>query len=100
MSKFIRIKNELPELLEAVCRHDDCPNWLSDEIWNAFNNRMNGTADTAAFFRYALTEADDEDCPICDRPMQGKYSHSECEKRKKVGKHAPLKLVSKSELLQ
>ncbi len=37
--KTDRIKNDLPELLEAVCNHKDCPEWLSDAIWDAVSER-------------------------------------------------------------
>jgi hypothetical protein len=46
----------MPELLEAVCNHDDCPDWLQDVIWNGFNNRMNGSGISAGYFRFALGE--------------------------------------------
>lgn len=35
----ITVKNELPELLEAVCNHPDCEDWLKDAIWDAVNNQ-------------------------------------------------------------
>ena len=37
MPKKIKVKNELPELLEAVCTHKDCPEWLKLGIWEAVN---------------------------------------------------------------
>ncbi|HEX8286785.1 MAG TPA: hypothetical protein VF556_02250 [Pyrinomonadaceae bacterium] len=55
----ITIKNELPELLEAVCNHADCPGWLQDVIWNGFNNRIDATGLSAHWFRYALGELKD-----------------------------------------
>jgi len=32
----IKIKNALPELLETVCNHKDCPDWLKEGIWDLF----------------------------------------------------------------
>ena len=51
MSRYIRIKNELPELLEAVCYHKDCPNWLKDAIWDAVNNQDQTCIFTADYWR-------------------------------------------------
>ncbi len=50
----IRIKNELPELLEAVCGHTDCPEWLSDGIWDSINDKGGAVLYTANHFRAAL----------------------------------------------
>lgn len=47
----IRIKNELPELLEAVCYHDDCPEWLRDAIWDAFNGQEMCISFSASWWR-------------------------------------------------
>jgi hypothetical protein len=47
----IKIKNELPELLEAVCNHEDCPEWLTDAIWDAFNNQTMYCTYSADFWR-------------------------------------------------
>ena len=51
MSKCIRVKNELPELLEAVCYHEDCPTWLKDAIWDAVNNQDQICIFTADYWR-------------------------------------------------
>ncbi len=37
--KIVRIKNELPELVEAICMHKDCPEWLYDGIWDLINDK-------------------------------------------------------------
>lgn len=47
----IRVKNELPELLEAVWNHDDCPEWLAEAIWDAFSNRDMKMIGTANYWR-------------------------------------------------
>ncbi len=47
----IKIKNELPELLEAICNHKDCPEWLTDAIWEAFNNQNIAVNYSATFWR-------------------------------------------------
>ncbi len=54
MTKTIRIKNELPELLEAVCTHNDCPEWLADTIWESFNNQGMSVTFSANFWRAQL----------------------------------------------
>jgi hypothetical protein len=53
-SKTIKIKNELPELLEAVCRHRDCEDWLRDAIWDAFNNQTMSVLFTASYWRTSM----------------------------------------------
>jgi hypothetical protein len=50
----IKIKNKLPELLEAVCNHADCPEWLTDAIWDAFNNQHIAANYSATFWRAQL----------------------------------------------
>ena len=52
--KTDRIKNELPELLEAICRHKDCPEWLYDGIWDLINDKGGAVLYTANHFRAAL----------------------------------------------
>ncbi len=47
-------KNELPELLEAICRHPDCPEWLYDGIWDLINDKGGAVLYTANHFRAAL----------------------------------------------
>ncbi len=47
----ITIKNELPELLEAICTHPDCPEWLQDAIWESFQNRTDLVIYTASWWR-------------------------------------------------
>lgn len=42
---------KLPELLEAVCTHPDCPGWLQDAIWDAFGNQPLGITFTAAYWQ-------------------------------------------------
>ncbi|MDQ3712213.1 MAG: hypothetical protein M3388_08355 [Acidobacteriota bacterium] len=51
MSNKIKIKNEVPELLEAVCIHKDCPEWLKEAIWEAFNNQNIKATFTADYWR-------------------------------------------------
>jgi hypothetical protein len=52
--KTVRIKNELPELLEAICRHEDCPEWLYEGIWDLINDKGGAVLYTANHFRAAL----------------------------------------------
>jgi hypothetical protein len=47
----IKIKNKLPELLEAVCNHKDCPEWLQDGIWDLFGNQHHRVTFTANYWR-------------------------------------------------
>ena len=53
-NKYIRVKNELPELLEAVCAHPDCRAWLKDAIWDAFSAQDLDVTFTAAYWRSSL----------------------------------------------
>jgi hypothetical protein len=53
-SQYVKIKNELPELIEAVCNHPDCPDWLADGIWDAFDNQDRGVVFSAAYWRASL----------------------------------------------
>lgn len=48
------VKNNLPELLEAVCTHEDCPDWLSGMIWDKLNDRSQFDAYSASYFRHML----------------------------------------------
>jgi hypothetical protein len=57
-TKTIRIKNELPELLEAVCTHEDCPDWLSEAIWDAVNYKNGKMSYSVDYFRFALANAE------------------------------------------
>jgi hypothetical protein len=52
--KYIAVKNKLPELLEAVCYHKDCPRWLKNTIWDKFNNQTATLNFTAAHWRSML----------------------------------------------
>jgi hypothetical protein len=52
--KTERIKNELPELLEAVCGHPDCPEWLYDGVWDLIGDKGGAVLYTANHFRAAL----------------------------------------------
>ena len=49
-ARMIRVKNDVPHLLEAVCCHPDCPDWIEDAIWNAFNNQVENTPLTATYW--------------------------------------------------
>ncbi len=53
----VRIKNELPELLEAVINHPDCPDWLRESIWESINENSRVTF-SADYIRLALASAD------------------------------------------
>jgi hypothetical protein len=80
MNNTIRIKNELPELLEAVCEHPKCPEWLRFAIWDAFAEHNTQTSFKADHWRAVLNNPDlvMEDrreigmCqyPYCDRDME------------------------------
>jgi hypothetical protein len=48
------VKNELPELLSAVCNHDDCPEWLKDAIWDTINDKTELDAFAPGYFREML----------------------------------------------
>lgn len=48
---MIRIKNELPELLEALCTHPDCPDFIQDAIWDAVSDRATSVTFSAAHWR-------------------------------------------------
>ncbi len=48
------IKNALAELLEAVCGHTDCPEWLAVGIWDLINDKGGAVLYTANHFRAAL----------------------------------------------
>ena len=37
--KTVRIKNDLPHLLAALCAHPDCPEELKDAVWDTINDR-------------------------------------------------------------
>jgi hypothetical protein len=55
----IKIKNELPELLEAVCDHKDCPEWLKDGIWELFSNQTQSVVYSASWWRCQFEAIDD-----------------------------------------
>lgn len=52
--KNIKVKNTLPDLLEAVCQHKDCPDWLSDGIWDLVNDQPSSTVFTSSYWQYAF----------------------------------------------
>ena len=52
----LRLKNELPELLEAVCLHKDCPEWLALAIWDACAEQNLAVIFTADYWRSRLAE--------------------------------------------
>jgi hypothetical protein len=52
----IRVKNEMPELLEALCEHPDCPDWLKDGIWDVFNDQSITVSYKAAYWRSMLND--------------------------------------------
>lgn len=35
----------VPHLIDALWHHPKCPRWLQDEIWDAVNNRINGSTE-------------------------------------------------------
>ena len=49
-AKTIRVKNDLPHLLEAVCSHPECPDWLMEGIWDAFNSQSLSVIYTATYW--------------------------------------------------
>lgn len=51
------IKNTLPRLLEAVTTHQDCPELLQIDIWNAVNDNTNIPADAADYYALMLEYA-------------------------------------------
>ncbi len=64
MPKKIKIKNSVPHLLSAVCRHKDCPAWLDDEIWKAVNSYADipptSPEQFAVMLAYAPTRRDEQ----------------------------------------
>ncbi len=70
----ITIKNELPELLEAVCEHPKCPEWLKHDIWDSFSNRNTSLSYKAAHWASVLDGLDgeelkdDRETGICQNP--------------------------------
>ena len=52
--KRITLKNELPELIEAVCNHEHCPKWLYDGIWDLFNEQNQCVNYSATYWRAAF----------------------------------------------
>ncbi len=57
----ITIKNELPELLEAVCEHPKCPEWLKHDIWDSFSNRNSTMSYKAIHWASVLDNLDDHE---------------------------------------
>ncbi len=55
-----RFKNELPELLEAVINHPDCPDWLRESIWECINDHSRITF-SADYIRLALASAETDE---------------------------------------
>jgi hypothetical protein len=53
----ITIKNELPELLEAVCEHPKCPEWLKHDIWDSFTEHHGAITYKADWWRAILVDA-------------------------------------------
>ncbi len=71
----IKIKNELPELLEAVCLHKDCPEWLRDDIWESFNNQSGRVTFAADWWRGQLASIPTEQDLL--RRMEAQNNESE-----------------------
>jgi hypothetical protein len=53
-AKTIKLKNELPELLEAVCNHPDWEDWLKDAVWDAVSDRDQGVTYSPNWWRACL----------------------------------------------
>lgn len=43
----IQVRNKLPFLLEAVCLHEECPDWLRNAIWDAVADQSQAVIYTA-----------------------------------------------------
>ena len=54
MPKQNTINTDLPELLSAVCNHKDCPDWLSEKIWESLNTNSLVPADCPEQFAIML----------------------------------------------
>jgi hypothetical protein len=59
------VSNEktLPELLEAVCTHTDCPQWLKHGIWDLFGEQSHTCQFTSEYWAMqfrAIREANEE----------------------------------------
>lgn len=50
LTKRITINNELPDLINAICQHPDCEDWLRDAIWDAFNNQNQGVVYSLSYW--------------------------------------------------
>lgn len=57
----IRIKNDLPHLLAAVCNHPECPDWLKDKIWDAVTAEATNVTYTLAHFQAAFEAIPNEE---------------------------------------
>lgn len=56
-SKTIRVKNTVPYLLEALCEHPECPDWLSEDLWDLISNKSPGIRHDAEYWDWQLRNA-------------------------------------------
>lgn len=56
--KTMTVKNEVPEILELLMNHPDCPEWLSMLIGDEMNNRIL-IKDQASWFRFCLNNIEE-----------------------------------------
>lgn len=54
----IRLQNTLPHLLEAVCSHADCPDWLRGDLWDLINNHDSAVRFDAEFWDWVLKSSE------------------------------------------
>ena len=57
----ITIKNELPELLEALCQHERCPDWLKNGFEDMFNRLGMRATWSATYWSSILEMAETND---------------------------------------
>jgi hypothetical protein len=69
----ISIKNELPDILETLCYHPECPDWLRHGIWELFNECGGNVVYTANYWLAQLDALDS----VNVRRLEAKLNHEE-----------------------
>ena len=73
----------LPELLSAVCNHDDCPEWIQNAVIDGFNELNSKINLTPNYFRYVLEVCGEpKTCEVCNKSIfEGeRVLHEPCRK--------------------
>lgn len=83
---FLVIKNDVPNLLHALCNHQHCPEWLRGLIWDEMNERVESNAYSLGYLTYLFNASRfNENCEVCDRRISQGYPHPDCvQKGRKV----------------